>query len=78
MRKRFNPTELSLIAQGPGTPVEWRNVTQWHPAVIVGDIRPDGFGGQTVEIQNRRTTRTIMFGDLINIHPGALRARQDA
>ena len=77
-RKRFNPDEKALIAAAfaHGTPVEWQNVTQWHPATIeTGAIVTDD-GWQHVEAINLASTKTISKGQRIYVSPGHIRATQ--
>lgn len=55
-RKRFNAEEKALLVAG--TPVEWQNVAQWHPGVILGPMRTTD-GWQVAPMRNLATTRTL-------------------
>jgi hypothetical protein len=75
-RKRFNAEEKALIALGPGTPVEWQNVTQWHPGTLTdGIITTDSDGWQWVRIDNHAATRTVT-PSLYPVSPGHIRERR--
>jgi hypothetical protein len=73
-RKRFNSLEKALIASG--APVEWQNVTQWHPATITDPriITEDGW--QHVLGVNQESTARLSKGTVVYITPGHVRARQ--
>lgn len=73
MRKRFTRVEKNLITEG--NPIDWRNVSQWHPAVILtGQIIIDD-GWQHVMAVNQETTRTLRNGQEILVTPGRIRPR---
>lgn len=73
-RMRFSKTEKEFLATlKPGDEVEWRNVTQWHPAYVKSaEIITDG-KFQTVTITNRATTKCLSYGRVIPVGPGAIR-----
>jgi hypothetical protein len=74
-RKRFNAEEKAVIAGGPGTDVEWQNVTQWHAArILTGEIITDD-GWQSVKVTTLTGTRTVSAGQVIDASPGHIRAR---
>lgn len=76
-RKRFNTAEKQLIASG--VPIEWQNVTQWHPATITDKtiVTEDG-GWQHIVGTNERATRTTSKGQVIWISPGHIREANKA
>ena len=47
-RKRFGTGEKAVIADGPGTVIEWRDGTQWHAAILAGGCITTGDGWQSV------------------------------
>lgn len=71
-RKRFNAAEKALI--GSQAPVEWQNVTQWHPATITDKtiVTEDG-GWQHVVGTCDESTARISKGAVIYITPGHIR-----
>jgi hypothetical protein len=76
-RKRFNAAEKQLIASG--VPVDWQNVTQWHPATITDPaiVTSDG-GWQHVAGTCDESTKRISKGAVIWISPGHIRERGSA
>jgi hypothetical protein len=70
-RKRFSTTEKQLIASG--TPVEWQNVTRWHPATITDKAIVTEDGWQHVIGTCEETTKRISKGAVIWITPGHIR-----
>lgn len=73
-RKRFNAEEKAVIAMGAGTPIEWRNGSHWHPAILrANEIRKSDGGWHSVLIENLATTRTIHSGQKIHAGAGSIR-----
>ena len=71
MRKRFNASERAILVTG--AVIEWRNVTQWHPARVTGEITKDSLGYEYVPLVNLATTRTVHSGQYITGCPGFIR-----
>jgi hypothetical protein len=70
-RKRFTAQEK--IDFVPGTAVEWRNGSHWHPATVRGEIGKDSLDLACVWIENHATTRTVSKGQCHFSYPGSLR-----
>ena len=74
-RKRFSKTEKQALAEvGIGGPVEWQNVTVWHPAILDSPILRDEFGWESVQVVNLATTKTVDSGRRVGVGPGHIRA----
>jgi hypothetical protein len=74
VRMRFTKTERQQFT--PGTEVEWRNGTHWHPGVIAGPIyNPDpGDVWQYVPITHKgRSTATLSTGQRVTGRPTTVR-----
>lgn len=70
-RKRFTKEEAAAFV--PGTRVEWRNGSHWHPGIIKDNIEADGDGWQFAGLTNEATTRTLHAGQYLRGYPGAVR-----
>lgn len=74
MRKRFTREEREVLQ--PGTAVEWRNVSHWHPGTVLSTPEPGLDGWWTVKLTNHASTRTVTAGELITGTPGSVRLPQ--
>lgn len=72
MRKRFNTTEIAILKQGPGTPVQWRNGSHWLSGELCGEGH-DTAGLHYAVVRNLKETRTIGKGEHIRAYPGFIR-----
>lgn len=73
-RKRFNVGERALIDALAGKPVEWQNVTVWHPGTLTSaTITRDESGWEWVDVDNKARTPRLSPGK-VRVMPGHLRA----
>jgi hypothetical protein len=71
-RKRFNRQEREAFT--PGTAIEWRNGSHWHPGQITGPITTDVDTWQCVPLEHTgRNTATVSYGNHITASPGTVR-----
>jgi hypothetical protein len=69
MRKRFAKGEHYEA----GESVEWQHGAHWLPGSVHSGLRIDEFGGSYYNVTNRKTTRTVSYGDAIRAYPGKIR-----
>lgn len=73
-RRRFNQDEKDLIADGPGTAIEWRNGGHWHPGELTGPISRDDISGfPYVPITNTSDRGGTPKGAYVRAYPGYIR-----
>jgi hypothetical protein len=73
-RKRFNATERGILSRGRGTPVEWQNVTRWHPGTLTGEGIHHGDGGwQHSYAITHEDAGFVRKGERIHVTPGHIR-----
>ena len=71
MRTKFKAAEREAFT--PGTKVEWRNGSHWHPGTVKGEVQVGASGWQSIEVENHATTRTCHKGQVIHAGPTYIR-----
>jgi hypothetical protein len=72
MRKRFTRDEKAAFLT-PGTDVEWRNGSHWHPGTIMNLGLRVSDGWQCIPLINHADTRTVSPGQRIDAGPTFIR-----